>query len=86
MMSIVRFVVEEKPLVMLGIPALLCLFVGTSFGVWMLQIYANEHHIVTNIALAAITFVLVGIFLLSTAITLYAVSRIRRKLDMSASS
>jgi glycosyltransferase involved in cell wall biosynthesis len=78
-MSIVRFIVEEKPLTVLGIPGLLCLFAGLGFGVWMLQIYALEHHIVTNIALASVAFVLIGFFLLSTAITLYAITQIAKK-------
>jgi glycosyltransferase involved in cell wall biosynthesis len=77
-MSIVRFIVEEKPLTVLGIPGLLCLFTGLGFGVWMLQIYAIEHHIVTNIALASVAFVLIGFFMLSTAITLYAITRIAK--------
>lgn len=74
--SIVRLVVEDKPLTMLGIPGIMCLIVGSFFGVWMLQIYSAEHRIVTNIALASIAFVLMGFFCLSTAITLYAISRI----------
>jgi glycosyltransferase involved in cell wall biosynthesis len=78
-MSIVRFIVEEKPLTALGIPGLLCLFAGLGFGVWMLQIYATEHYIVTNIALASVAFVLIGFFTLSTAITLYAIARIAKK-------
>jgi len=80
-MSIIRLVVEEKPLMLLGIPALLFLFAGISFGVWMLQIYATEQHIVTNIALASLSFVIVGFFMLSTAITLYAISRISKKMN-----
>jgi glycosyltransferase involved in cell wall biosynthesis len=79
-MSIIRLVVEEKPLTVLGIPSLLFLFAGISFGVWMIHIYATEHHIVTNIALASLSFVLVGFFMLSTAITLYAISRISKKM------
>jgi glycosyltransferase involved in cell wall biosynthesis len=80
-MSIVRFIVEEKPLTVLGIPGLLCLFASLGFGVWILQIYAIEHYIVTNIALASVAFVLIGFFLLSTAITLYAITRIAKKLN-----
>jgi glycosyltransferase involved in cell wall biosynthesis len=80
-MSIIRFIVEEKPLLLLGIPGLLCLFVGIGFGVWMLQIYALEHHIVTNIALASVAFVLIGFFMLSTAITLYAITRIAKNVN-----
>jgi glycosyltransferase involved in cell wall biosynthesis len=82
-MSIVRFIVEEKPLTVLGIPGLLCLFAGVGFGVWMLHIYAVEHYIVTNIALASVAFVLIGFFLLSTAITLYAITRITARVSKS---
>lgn len=52
--SLVRLVVEERPLLFLGVPGIIFLFAGISFGVWMLQIYALERRIVTNIALAAI--------------------------------
>lgn len=79
MMSIVRLLVEDKPLTLLGIPGISCLIVGAIFGVWMLQIYAAEHRIVTNIALASIAFILIGFFTLSTAITLYAISRLAKK-------
>lgn len=79
LMSIIRLVVEERPLLCLGLPGLLSLLAGTAFGVWMLQIYAVTHQITTNIALAAIAFVLIGMFTLFTAITLYAISRQAQK-------
>ena len=79
LMSIVKLAVEDKPLTLLGIPGLLFLFVGTVFGVWMLHIYTVAHHIVTNIALASIAFVLIGFFCLSTAITLYAITKVATK-------
>lgn len=78
-MSIVRLVVEDRPLLILGIPGVVCLIIGTVFGVWMLQIYAVEHQITTNIALASIAFILIGFFSLSTAITLYAISRLAQR-------
>jgi hypothetical protein len=77
LMSIIKLVVEDKPLVMLGIPGILCLIAGAIFGVWMLQIYAEEHAITTNIALASIGFLMIGFFCLSTAITLYAIYRLK---------
>jgi hypothetical protein len=80
-MSIIRLIVEERPLMVLGIPGLLCLFAGIAFGVWMLQLYAIGHQIVTNIALASIAFVLIGFFMLSTAITLYAISRLSQRVN-----
>ena len=83
LMSLIRRVVEEHPLTYLGIPGIICLLVGLFFGVWMLQIYATEHHIVTNVALAAIAFVLIGLFAVFTAITLYAIVRLMQKLGNS---
>jgi glycosyltransferase involved in cell wall biosynthesis len=80
-MSIIRLIVEERPLMVLGIPSLLFLFAGISFGVWMLDLYAIEHKIITNVALASLSFVLVGFFMLSTAITLYAISRLSKKMN-----
>ena len=78
-MSILRLVVEESPLLYLGLPGVASLLVGTIFGVWMLQIYAVERQITTNIALASIAFILIGFFAVSTAITLYAISRLVQK-------
>ncbi|MBS7281182.1 MAG: glycosyltransferase family 2 protein [Candidatus Freyarchaeota archaeon] len=80
-MAVVRRVVEERPLVYLGVPGMLCLLLGLVFGVWMLQIYAVEHHVVTNVALAALAFTLIGLFAVFTAITLYAITRITTKLN-----
>jgi hypothetical protein len=77
--SIIKLIVEDRPLIMLGIPGIMSLAVGTIFGVWMLQLYATEHRIETNIALASLTFVLIGFFALSTSITLYAISRLAKK-------
>ena len=77
--SLIRLIVEERPLLMLGVPSLLCLLTGVGFGVWMLQIYAMQKAIETNVALASIAFILIGFFLLSTAITLYAITRISEK-------
>jgi glycosyltransferase involved in cell wall biosynthesis len=78
-MSIVKLVVEERPLIFLGVPGAVSLLAGVLFGVWMLQIYASEHHIVTNIALASLAFILIGLFAVFTAITLYAISRSTQK-------
>ena len=78
-MSLVRLVVEESPLMYLGLPGVASLLIGMMFGVWMLQIYAVEHQITTNIALASIAFILIGLFAGFTAITLYGISRLVQK-------
>ena len=81
--SIIRLVVEEKPLVFLGIPGLLFLFSGIFFGTWMLELYAEMHRIVTNVALGSITLIFIGFFMLSTAVTLYALGRLSEKISRS---
>jgi glycosyltransferase involved in cell wall biosynthesis len=79
LMSLVMLIVEDKPLTLLGIPGLLFLAAGVSFGVWLMNLYAVHHQIITNVALASISFILIGFFMLSTAITLYAIARLTAK-------
>jgi hypothetical protein len=81
MMSIVKLVVEDRPLPFLGIPGVLSLIAGVFFGIWMITAYAQVHAIETNLALASIAFILIGFFLISTAITLYAITRIGHKAE-----
>ena len=73
--SIIKLIVEDKPLIFLGVPGFASLLVGMLFGIGMLQIYVAEHRIVTNIALASIAFTMIGMFSIFTAITLYAIAR-----------
>ena len=79
LMSIIRLIVEEKPLMLLGLPGMIFLFAGTGFGVWMLKLFVEEQQIMTNVALASMAFILIGMFTVFTAITLYAISRQAQK-------
>jgi hypothetical protein len=80
LMSLVKLIVEERPLPMLGLPGIASVAVGILFGVWMIDLYAQSGQITTNIALASIGFLLIGCFMVSTAITLYAITRLSTKL------
>jgi glycosyltransferase involved in cell wall biosynthesis len=79
--SIIKLVVEDRPLPLLGIPGILSLTIGVFFGVWMITLYAESHLIETNIALASIAFILIGFFLVSASITLYAITRLSKKMQ-----
>jgi glycosyltransferase involved in cell wall biosynthesis len=79
--SVIRFVIEDRPLLYLGIPGALFLITGLFFAAWMLQIYASGGEIVTNIALAAVSFTLVAFLMLSSAMTLYAILRVSKKIN-----
>jgi glycosyltransferase involved in cell wall biosynthesis len=80
-MSIVKLVVEDRPLLLLGVPGVIFLAGGVFFGVWMLQIYGAKHLIETNVALASLAFVLIGFFMVSTGITLYAITRLAERMN-----
>ena len=80
LMSLVKLVVEDRPLPYLGIPGIISLVVGALFGVWMMDLYVASGQIVTNVALASIGFLLLGCFMISTAITLYAITRLSKKM------
>ncbi len=81
LMSIVKYVVEDRPLMVLGAPGVGFLISGVFFGVWLLNIYANSHMIVTNIALATIGFFFLGFFMITTSLTLYAMTRLSKRLN-----
>jgi len=80
LMSLIKLVVEERPLQFLGIPGIASIALGTLFGVWMMEMYANSGSIVTNVALASVGFLLLGCFMVSTAITLYSITRLSKKM------
>jgi len=79
-MSIIKLVVEERPLIFLGLPGTISIVVGLMFGAWTLQLYTTARYVVTNLALASIAFILLGFFMVSTAITLYAIMRLAQKI------
>jgi glycosyltransferase involved in cell wall biosynthesis len=80
LMTIIKLVVEERPLVFIGIPGLICLLLGGIFGVWMLGIYSVEHVIDINISIVSLASILLGFFLLSSSITLFAITRVAEKI------
>jgi glycosyltransferase involved in cell wall biosynthesis len=81
LMSLIKLVVEDRPLTFLGIPGALSIALGALFGVWMMELYVSTDRIVTNVALASIAFILIGFFMVSTAITLYALTRLSKKMN-----
>jgi len=77
--TIIRLIVEERPLTYLGIPGAMLLMIGGFFAIWTLQLLAVERRIVTNVALASLAFAMIGIFCIFTAITLFAILRATKR-------
>ena len=81
LMSLIRFVVEDRPLLFLGVPGAISLILGIAFGFWMINEYVATKAIATNLALASIAFIMIGFFVISSAITLYAITRLASKIN-----
>lgn len=80
-MAIIKFIVEDRPQMVLGIPGSVFLLVGAFFGAWTLNIYTVQHMIVTNIALATIGFTFLGFFMITAAMMLYSMTRLSKRLN-----
>lgn len=78
--SIIKLVVEDRPLLFLGVPGVFCLIFGTLLGVWILNSYSISGILETGGVFASIGLILIGFFTVSTAITLYAIARLSEKI------
>ena len=79
-LSTMKYVSIERPLVFYGIPGIILFSVGLAFLVWTLQIFTEIGQIITNIALAAISGIFLGALMMVTSVILYStVSVIRER-------
>jgi len=72
-LSTLKYVAIERPLVFYGIPGIIFLLIGLAFGVWTIQIYSEEGQVITNIALIGVGGVIMGTILMLTATILYSI-------------
>ena len=78
-MSTLKHVAIERPLLYYGVTGLCFLILGLIFGSWTLQIYSEERVVMTNIALIGIGGVILGTILLITATILYSIVSVVRE-------
>jgi len=72
-LSTLKYVAIERPLVFYGIPGIIFFLIGLAFGVWTIQIYSDEGQVITNIALVGVSGVIMGTILMLTATILYSI-------------
>jgi len=77
--STLKYVAIERPLTFYGIPGIVFLSLGLLFGLWAIQIFADEGKIITNIGLVGIGGVILGTILLVTATILHSIVSIVRE-------
>ena len=78
-LSTLKYVAIERPLVFYGIPGIIFLLTGLVFGVWTIQIYSEEGQVITNIALVGASGVIMGTLLMLTATILYSIVSVIKK-------
>ena len=78
-MSTIKHVAIERPLLYYGVTGLSFLVLGLIFGAWTLQIYSEERVIMTNIALIGIGGVILGTILLISGTILYSIVSVVRE-------
>lgn len=78
-MSTVKHVAIERPLLYYGVTGMSFLILGLIFGAWALQIYSEERILMTNITLIGIGGVILGTILLITATILYSIVSVVRE-------
>ena len=82
--STLKYVAIERPLTFYGIPGVIFLCIGISFGLWATQIFSEQGKIITNIALIGLGGVILGTILMITATILHSiVSVVREKTNNS---
>jgi len=77
--STLKYVAMERPLTFYGIPGLVFLIIGVSFGLWAIQIFTNEGVLITNITLISMGGVILGMVMMITATILYSIISIARE-------
>ena len=77
---IIRMIVEERPLLYLGLPGILLLMISIVLGSYMLWLFNVSRYFSIPIALMTLGTVSLGTVLIITALILYALNRLFKRL------
>ncbi|HEV2193273.1 MAG TPA: glycosyltransferase family 2 protein [Nitrosopumilaceae archaeon] len=78
-LSTMKFISIEHPLKFYGIPGVIFLGIGLFFTIWTIQIFTATRQILTNVALAGVSSILIGTMLTMTSIMLYSLVNVVRE-------
>ena len=77
--STVKHVAIERPLLYYGVTGLFFLGIGLIFGMWALQIYSEQQVFMTNVALIGICGIILGTILLISGTILFSIANLIRE-------
>lgn len=75
--TIIRIIVEERPLLYLGVPGAIMLLVSLYFGVFALNLYLSTKYFSIPMAFISLGSLLLGFLLIIASFQLYSIARIR---------
>ena len=77
--STVKHVAIERPLLYYGVTGLFFLGIGLIFGMWALQVYSEQQVFMTNVALIGICGIILGTILLISGTILFSIANLIRE-------
>lgn len=78
--TILRIVLEERPLLYLGIPGALMMIISLYFGLSLISLYFSTRYFSVPMAFISLGSLMLGIILIIAALQLYSIARIRAEL------
>jgi glycosyltransferase involved in cell wall biosynthesis len=78
--TILKLVVEERPLLYLGLPGIILVLLAITLGTYLLLLFNATRYFSLPIAIIALGASLAGITLMIAALTLYALNRIVKRI------
>ena len=84
--GVIRYSIERRPLLLIGLPGLAVIGVGLTYGLLLLRFYQHSHVFLLSYALLAVGATLLGTFAVLVAIVLFALSDQVRRLGNAWSS
>jgi len=79
-LTILRVIIEKSPLLYLGVPGVIIVFVGLLLALQLLHLYNSTRYFSIPIALLALGGILLGIILIVAAMLLYAITNLYTRL------
>ena len=81
--TILKLVVEERPLLYLGVPGILLLITGIALSTYLLWLFNMNRYFSIPIAIITLGAVFTGLMLIVSALTLYGLNKVARKILLS---
>ncbi len=76
-----RLIIEERPLLFLGVPGMLLIIAGIATGTYLMWYFNTTRYFSVPMALITLGSLFVGTMLFIASLMLYAISRLDRKLS-----